>query len=157
MVAQLNSIKGGAVEASLKLAKARYDNHLSLYSSRSLRRVFAKLIEFFEGMSSMLENTPPEEVAFHASYNKASAKRVLQAFPIREVRKNLEMVHVRVQKHFSEDKALQQVVWRSLQDEFLKDSSVFAEWIQKVYPGTDVQLGYSVADAMACFGEIAKR
>lgn len=63
---------------------------------------------------------------------------------------------MRVEKHFVDDKALQQVVWRVVQDEFLKNSIEFSNSIQKVYPGTDVQLAYSVADAMACFSEAAR-
>ncbi|PJF17479.1 Exocyst complex, component Exoc1 domain-containing protein [Paramicrosporidium saccamoebae] len=155
LVSQLDAIKSPAVETSLRLAQSRFDHHLSLYSSLSLHRFFSKLLEFFDGISAQLENTPPEEVAFHASYSKASAKRVLTAYPVREVRKNLELVWVRVEKHFGDDKTVRQVVWRAIQDYFVKDSTQFAEAIQKVYPGTDVQLCYSVADAMACFSEIS--
>jgi hypothetical protein len=156
LVSQLDAIRSPAVEGSFKLAQDRFDQHLALYSSLSLHRFFGRLLEFFDGISTMLENTPPEEVAFHASYNKASAKRILQAYPVREVRKNLELVWTRVEKHFSEDREVRRVVWRAVQEYFIKVSTNFAEAIQKIYPGTDVQLGYTVADAMACFSEIGQ-
>lgn len=142
------------MDASLSLAQTRYDHHLALYSSLSLHRFFGKLLEFFDGMEAILENTPPEEVAFHASFNKASAKRILQAYPVREVRKNLEMVWIRVEKHFADDRSLRGVVWKALQEYFVGRSTSFAESIQKVYPGADVQLSYTVSDVMVCFSEI---
>ena len=155
-MSQLNTIRTAGVEKTFESASTRYEEHLALYSSLSLHRVFTRLFDFFMGMAKLLENTPPAEVAFNALYNKASAKRVLQTYPVKEVRKSLEMVFARVQKHFADDKQLQQVVWRAVQDEFVRDSTAFADYIARVYPGTDLQLGYSVADAMACFADIAR-
>lgn len=148
-----------AVESSLTMAKARYDRHLSLYSTLSLGRHLGRLMEFFEGMETLLltKNTPAEEVAFHASYNKASARRVLGAYSLREIRKALEALHLRVIKHFDGQPTLQQTVWRAVQDEFVKASSRWVEYLRQVYPesGADVQLPYSIDDARACFSEVA--
>lgn len=153
LVSQLTAIPGPAVEASLNLARKRYDNHLHLYAQLSLQRALPRLYDFFDGISATLSNTPAEEVAFHAAYNKASARRVLSAQGIREIRKAIELVHGRVMKHFPVEAHLRQVVWRTCQERFVNDSTEWAEYLKRVYPGSDLQLSYTIADAMALFSD----
>lgn len=104
-------------------------------------------------MAAVLSNTPAEEVAFHAAYNKASARRMLAAHGIREIRKAIELVHGRVMKHFPVEAHLRQVVWRTCQERFVADSGEWSDHLQRVYPGSDLQLSYTVGDAMALFSD----
>lgn len=161
LVSQLNNLRGltgTAVEVSLTMAQARYDRHLALYAAFSLHRVFGRLMDFFAGIDTQLTTVPPEEVAFHPNFNKASARRVLTAFPAKEIKKGLEAVYGRVIKHFEGDSTLQQTVWRAIQDEFLRENKQWEAHITRVYPeggGDPVQLAYTLKDALAYFGEIS--
>ena len=104
----------------------------------------------------MLQTTPPEEIGFHTSFNKANAKKVTSLYPAKEIRRNLELLYVRVQKHFGADSSLVQVIWRAVQEQFLRESTMMTEAILKIYPNSDIQLSYSVNDALSYFTEIAK-
>lgn len=145
-----------AAEIALRHAQKRYDQHLALYAEGSMHRVLPRLLDFFAGLSSLLTTTPANEVAFHASYNKASARRVLSGLTLRELRKSLELVHGRVLKHFdgADGVLLRQRVWRSIQEWFVAEYRRWMEIIESVYPGTDVQLPFGVADVTACFAEL---
>lgn len=153
LVSQLTALANPAVEASLRLAQKRYDHHLHLYAQLSLQRVLPRLYDFFDGMGTALNNTPAEEVAFHAAYNKASARRMLAAHGIREIRKAIELVHGRVLKHFPVEAHLRQVVWRTCQERFVADSSEWSRNLGRVYPRSDLQLSYTGDDAMTFFSD----
>lgn len=73
------------MEAHVKFSKAQYDLHLISYIKSVVRRPLGKLLEFFEGVEDLLKTKTPEEITFHLSYNKASLKKMLSLFPIKEV------------------------------------------------------------------------
>ncbi len=137
-------------------AKGRHARHMTTYCNLSLYRVFAKLMDFFFALDKMIDQVGAEEVSFHASFIKSAAKRVLVAFPLREIGKSLELVYSRVLKHFQDERSLQQGAWRALQDHFVKMSTRYEGTLDRVYPGGDVKLAYSIGDALAIFGDIAR-
>lgn len=155
LVTQLGAMQNQAAESALRHAQKRYDQHLALYAEGSMHRVLPRLLDFFSGLGGLLATTPANEVAFHASYNKASARRILSALTARELRKSLELVHGRVLKHFdgSDSASLKQRVWRAIQDWFVTEYQQWLAMLGTVYPGTDVQLPISLDDVTACFAE----
>lgn len=145
-----------AVEKTLQMARVRYEKHLALYANLSLRRVLGKLMEFGDGIVQAMASREATEVTLIPAYSRTNARRVLSAYTLRELRRALEMVYQRVTKHFGETGlSMVQAVWRAIQDEFAKEFVKYEECVGKAYVGTDVKLYFTVADAMACFGEIA--
>ncbi|CAG8722305.1 34551_t:CDS:10, partial [Racocetra persica] len=97
------------LEPFMRYARISYDRHLEVY---------AKSVEFFEGIESLLRTTSaPEEVGFRLKYSKDALKKVVSQYPGKEIKKDLNSLYKRVDKHFTEEEGLLQVVWRSIEEE----------------------------------------
>ena len=71
------------------------------------------------------------------------------------MRKGLEQLYKRVEKHFSEEEGLLQVIWRGMQEDVLNRVQRFNELIQKCYGGA-LPLEFTVQDLLGYFSELAK-
>lgn len=137
-------------------ARAAYKSHLHAYVKDVIRRPLGKLLEFFEGIETLLQTSAPQEVGYHISYNKAALRKVMALFPADEVKKSIGVLYKRVNKHFSEEGGLLQVVWREIQDQFIGLHTRVTQLIQTCYPDTNVGLEFSIDDLLAYFSRIAK-
>ena len=153
---ELKGIKLTLLEPIVKSAKIFYENSLTSYSTLSIYRVLQKYAEYFEGLTNLLKTTSPEEISFTSAYSKAAVKKMLGAYPLKEMKKAVELLAGRVQKHFADQKSLMLVVWKSVQEEFLRRQAAISEALEKVYPGaSDVRLAYKVEDLIAYFSEVS--
>lgn len=67
-------------------------------------------------MERLLENgVRPEEVSYEQQFSRMELKRAVSAYPAKEVKKGLENLYRKVEKHLSENSPLLQVVWRQMQ------------------------------------------
>lgn len=73
-----------------------------------------------------------------------------------QVKKSIGVLYKRVNKHFSEEEGLLQVVWREIQDEFISQHTKITQLIQKCYPDANVELEFSIEDLLGFFSRIAK-
>ncbi|KAL8869227.1 MAG: hypothetical protein Q9174_004428, partial [Haloplaca sp. 1 TL-2023] len=80
--------------------------HLDLYLSSILRRPLGKLLDFIESAETQLASLAPNEsptiIATRPSHGRGVAKKILQSYECREVRKGIETLKKRVEKHFGE-------------------------------------------------------
>ncbi|KAJ9070720.1 hypothetical protein DSO57_1004951 [Entomophthora muscae] len=76
-----NAVMGGFNEQ----ARASYKHNLQTYVKDVIRRPLGKLLEFFEGIEVLLQNSAPQEVGYHISYNKVALRKVMALFPPEEV------------------------------------------------------------------------
>lgn len=153
---QMRGLKVPILETYIKESKRRYEKYLKWYAKMSIQHALGKMIEFFDGIQNLLKTTPAEEINFHLSYNRANAKRVISQYPLREVKKSLELVHRRVLKHFCSEEGLQQVVWHTIQEELITRYHHCVSILQQCYPNSDVQLLFTVQEILEYFSEIAK-
>ncbi len=72
------------------------------------------------------------------------------------MKKNLEHLYRKVEKHLCEEENLLQVVWHSMQDEFLKQYKHFDQLITKCYPGAGITLEFTISDLLTYFSDIAQ-
>ncbi|KAL1922367.1 uncharacterized protein VTP21DRAFT_9906 [Calcarisporiella thermophila] len=144
------------LEPYVNYAKAAYDSHLNLYIKDVIRRPLGKLLEYFNGVENLLRTTAPSEIPFHVTFNKSALRKVLANSPGKEMKKSLEILYKRVDKHFSEEEGLLQVVWHGIQEEFIKQHERFTRLIQKCYPDTNATLEFSINDLLKYFSELAK-
>ena len=98
----------------------------------------------------------PQEVGFQLSFSKAELRKVVSAFPGREIKKGLETLYERVDKHFCEEEGLLQVVWRGIQEGFIEQHAHFTDLIHRCYPETEVELPFTIADLLSYFSDIAR-
>ncbi|KAJ1332811.1 hypothetical protein BSLG_008440 [Batrachochytrium salamandrivorans] len=138
-----------------KQAKVLYDVNLEAYCKVVIRKPLGKLLEFFEGIEGLLKTGPVEEVPYHIQYSKSAVKDVIRKYPGKEVKKGLEALYKRVDKHYTEEEGLLQVVWRGIQEEFTRQLRRYEELIAKCYPEVSVRLDFTMEELLEFFSELA--
>ncbi|CAG8434427.1 1984_t:CDS:10 [Ambispora gerdemannii] len=152
---EILTYKISVLEPYVKHAKISYEKHLEAYSKSVLRKPFGKLIEFFDGIDNLLKTTAaPEEVGFHLRYSKDALKKVVSQFPGKEIKRGLESSYKRVDRHFTQEEGLLQVVWRSIQTTLINNHKHFTSIINKCYPDTNISLEFTTEDLLSYFSEI---
>lgn len=146
---QVSIFKNPVLVKYTKQAKQIYDKHLSLYMKTVIQKPLGKLLEFFEGIDQLLLTRKEEEIGYQISYNKNSLKKILAQYPGPVVKKGLEQLRERVDKHFSEEEGLQPVVWRGVQEELISKHHHFVDIINRCYPQSDVTLGFTLEDLIS--------
>lgn len=164
-VAEIRQQEIGSVVAFSKRAEALYDENLNAYVKIVLRRPFAKIIDYFEGVERLLKTTAPSEVANNSSYNRSALKKIVKEYNSKDVRKNVDALFKRVEKHFTEasEKATTDEgggiapgtvmvgVWKACEEELLRITELFVKRISQCYANSGVTLEYSAADVEAAF------
>ena len=146
------------LEPILRSSRTFYETSLLSYARLSIYRVLGRYAEYFEGLSNLLKNTAPEEVAFTTTYSKASVKKLLFANPFRELKKSIDLLHQRTLKHFNSQLELQEIVWKALRDDFVARERGIQEGLGKVFAGAvDVKLDHSIEQVILYFNEVSKR
>jgi hemerythrin len=74
----------------------------------------------------------------------------------RQVKRNIEALYKRVNKHFSDEEGLLQVVWHGIQEEFIRDHNRTTELMQKCYAHTGLSIDFTINDLLDTFSELAK-
>ncbi|KAL4211949.1 exocyst complex component Sec3-domain-containing protein [Rhizopus microsporus] len=154
----LRTNKLHVLEKWIKHAKSQYDNSLNAYIHVIIRRPLGRLLEFFEGVETMTRtSSTPEEVSFHMNYNKSQLRKVIMMYPPKEIKKSLEQLYKRVDKHFSEEEGLLQVVWRGIQEEFIQQHERMESLIRQCYPDAGVHLEFTIQDLLDMMSELARK
>ncbi|CAK7206689.1 hypothetical protein SEUCBS139899_009493 [Sporothrix eucalyptigena] len=83
-------------------AAAELTEHMGLYLNAVMRRPLGRLLEHLENVEAQLAaGRPPAAVAAQPSNSKAMFNKVLGSYDAKEVRKGIETLRKRVEKHFS--------------------------------------------------------
>ena len=145
------------LETEKRDAKQRYQDCMATYVTASLGRPMEKLNVFFDGIQARVAaGVKEEEVSFQLAFSKGELKKVMREYPSKEVKRGLEQLYRKVEKQLSEEEGLLQVVWHSLQDEFLKQYKYFEGLIAKCYPQSDVTFEFTIDDLLTFFSDIAQ-
>ncbi|KAM5350534.1 hypothetical protein ACJ41O_007039 [Fusarium nematophilum] len=138
-------------------ANATYDEHMNLYLNAVMRRPLGKVLEHLENMEAQLHaGKAPSMIAAQPSNSKMVFNKVLGNYDSKEVRKGIEALRKRVEKHFgdADDPALS----RGLVSKVLAECEGFYEDVERrigevttnVYGG-DVLFEWPRADVKAAF------
>ncbi|CAG8700524.1 17178_t:CDS:10, partial [Acaulospora morrowiae] len=147
MTLEIRTRKIVVLEPFMRHARSSYDKHLEAYAKSVIRKPFGKLLEFFEGIESLLRTTAaPEEVGFRLQYNKAALKKIVSQYPGKD----------RVDKHFTEEEGLLQVVWHSIEEVVLRNQDRFTSIINRCYPDANITLEFTKDDLLSYFSELAR-
>ncbi|KZP31167.1 hypothetical protein FIBSPDRAFT_724739 [Athelia psychrophila] len=164
-VAEVTQVDVGSVAAFMKRAEAIYEENLNSYIRIVLKRPFAKIIDYFDGVERLLKTTAPTEISSNNSYNKHALKKVVREFSAKDVRKHVDALFKRVEKHFTEasEKTTTEEsggiapgtvmvgVWKACEEELLRDTDGFTKRIAQCYADSGVALEYSAADVESAF------
>ncbi|CAJ0842152.1 17990_t:CDS:10 [Entrophospora sp. SA101] len=141
---EIRTRKIHVLDPFMRYARNSYDKHLEAYAKAVIRRPLLRT------------TAAPEEVGFRLQYSKAALKKVISQLPGKEIRKSLESLYKRVDKHFTEYDELLQVVWRSIEEEVIRTYERFTLTINKCYPDSNITLEFSMDDLLTYFSDIAK-
>ncbi|KAH8378977.1 hypothetical protein KR009_002376 [Drosophila setifemur] len=157
MHALLAQLKVPGLDALKKDAKSRYNDALKAYVIQYFGRPLEKLNQFFEGVQQKVAQGVKEtEISYQMAFSKQELRKVIAQYPAREVKKGLENLYKKVEKHLSEEENLLQVVWHAMQEEFIAQYNYLEERIQKCYAGAMINLEFNIQDILAFFSDIAR-
>ncbi|KAJ8962253.1 hypothetical protein NQ318_018227 [Aromia moschata] len=159
----LSQLKISVLDSQRKEAKQKYNDALQAYVTLYFGRPLEKLNTFFEGVQARVASgVKASEVSYQLAFSKQELRKVISQYPgstvikLRKVKKGLEALYKKVEKHLSEEGNLLQVVWRAMQEEFIRQYKMLEDLIQQCYPGSMVSLEFTIEDILHFFSDIAR-
>ena len=154
----LRGLKISCLEEERIEAKNRYEQAKKEYVQRYFGRPLEKLSAFFEGVQAKVaQGVKEEEVGYQMAYSRAELRKVINDCSLKVVKKGLEEMYRKVEKHASEpESALIQVIWHSMQEEFMNQYKNIEDWIHRCYPDTNITLSFTSQDVQNVFTDIAR-
>ena len=109
----------------------------------------------------MLSTSNPLDVSRDSNHNKAALKKVLKDFSGKDVRRCVDAMYKRVEKHFEEEGSggaggsalpgtVSAEVWKACEDELVNITERFRTLVSKCYGG-DGGMEFGVPDVEAAF------
>jgi hypothetical protein len=137
-------------------ARQDFDEHMKLYLDAVIHRPLGKLLDFVQSIENLQQNGNAADIASRASHSRMVAKKVLSSYDSKEIKRGVEMLKKRVEKHFgdADDPGLS----RSLVIKVLRECEIRYEEayertrrvIDSVYDG-QLELEWRKEDALAMF------
>ncbi|XP_969314.1 exocyst complex component 1 [Tribolium castaneum] len=153
----LSQLKISVLDAQRKEAKQKYNDALQAYVTLYFGRPLEKLNTFFEGVQARVASgVKASEVSYQLAFSKQELRKVINQYPGSTVKKGLEALYKKVEKHLSEEGNLLQVVWRAMQEEFIRQYKMLEDLIQQCYPGSMISLEFTIEDILHFFSDIAR-
>ncbi|XP_071949546.1 exocyst complex component 1-like isoform X2 [Antedon mediterranea] len=153
----LSRLKITCLENERKEAKQRYQEHIQAYVTTYLGRPMEKLNHFFEGVQTLVtQGVKEEEVGFQMAYNKQELRKLIREYTSKEVKKGLDHLYKKVEKTLCDEESLLQVVWRSMQQEFIHQYNHIQNLIKRCYPGANLTLEFTIDEVLQFFSNIAQ-
>ncbi|XP_073439668.1 exocyst complex component 1 isoform X2 [Dendrobates tinctorius] len=155
--ATLSRLKISCLEAEKREAKQKYNDHLQSYVIHSLGHPLEKLNIFFEGVKARVaQGIGYDEVSYQLAFSKQELRKVIKDYPGKEVKKGLDNLYKKMDKHLCEEENLLQVVWHTMQDEFIRQYKHFEGLIEKCYTGAGITMEFTIQDILEYFSSIAQ-
>lgn len=138
-------------------ANTEYRDHMGLYLNAVMRRPLGKLLDHLENIEGQLQSgKSPSSIAAQPSNSKTIFNKVLGNYDSKEVRKGVEALRKRVEKHFgdADDPALSRElvakVWGQCEAFYNTVEQRIGRVVTDVYGG-DVLFEWPRADVKAAF------
>ncbi|NWY69680.1 EXOC1 protein, partial [Erithacus rubecula] len=140
------------LEDKKREAKQRFREHMEKYVTTSLGQLLERLQHFFEGVKARLaQGVKEEEVSFQLAYSKQELRKVIEKHPGKEVRRALESLYRTIHKYLSPEENLLPVVWKAMEQEFIRQYREFEGLIQRCYAGAGIALDFTMEDLLSYF------
>ena len=102
--ALLSSLRIESLSNERKEAKQLYQSCMESYAAAFLGRPLEKISHFFEGVTTEIESgRRDDEIQYQHIYNKSELKKAIKEYPGKKVKKGLEELYQKVEKHTAED------------------------------------------------------
>ena len=155
MFSKLSELKIKCLEGCKEEAKKKSREFVDSYTRSMLGRPLEKLSLFFEGVESQLKKgTKPEEIGFISEFHKTELRRCVSMYPGKEVRKVLDSIYKKVDKHLSPEMGMNQVVWHQMQTQLIIQFKNIKSLIESCYSDANVKLDFTIEDLYGFFSDI---
>ncbi|TRY63894.1 hypothetical protein TCAL_07692 [Tigriopus californicus] len=155
--ALLSQMKIAALDSLKKEIKQKYVDAQGAYVTQYFGRPLEKLNVFFEGIQQRVAAGVKEsEISYQLAFSKQELRKVISAYPGKEVKKGLDSLYKKVERHLCEEEGLVQVVWRAMQEEFIRQYKHVEDMIQRCYPGAQITLDFTINEVLEYFSDIAR-
>lgn len=141
-------------------AQQEMAEHMDLYLAAVLRRPLGKLLDFIESAETQLKDLqrdqPPSVIATRASHSRSVFKKVLATYDAKEIRKGIDALKKRVEKHFGEaddvslSRGLVANVLKECEGRYLAVGERTRRLVQSVYEGS-VEVEWRDEDVVGAF------
>ncbi|KAI3333927.1 exocyst complex component Sec3-domain-containing protein [Ustulina deusta] len=154
---ELNTHGLEVLEEWKQAAASEMAEHMNLYLNAVMRRPLGKLLEYLENLETQIASGKTITIiAAQPSNSKATFNKILSAYDGREVRKGVEALRKRVEKHFgdADDPSLsRELVSRVLREceKFYNEVEVRISTITTTVYGGDVAFEWPRADVKVAF------
>ncbi|KZZ97820.1 Exocyst complex, component Exoc1 [Ascosphaera apis ARSEF 7405] len=132
--------------------------HLRLYTDAVVRRPIGKLLDFIESTESLMQTiTPHQEIATRPSHSRHMAKKVMFYLDSKEIRRGIEVLKKRVEKHFGDE---DQTLSRDLVGKVLKECEAAymkahdrISYINEAVYDNSIEIAWTKEDAITMFAK----
>ncbi|KAI9371524.1 exocyst complex component Sec3-domain-containing protein [Aspergillus egyptiacus] len=138
-------------------AQQDLEEHMKLYLDSVIHRPLGRLIDFVDSVESLLAATAnPTDIASRPSHSRSVAKKVLAIYDAKEIKRGVEMLKKRVEKHFGDaddpglSRSLVLKVLRECQGRYERVYDQTQRVLHTVYEG-QLDLEWRKEDAIAMF------
>ncbi|KAJ5807995.1 hypothetical protein N7474_009264 [Penicillium riverlandense] len=90
------------LERWVERAVQDYEEHMKLYLDAVIHRPLGKLLDFLRSVEGLQEANDNADIAARSSHSRAVAKKVLSSYDSKEIRRGIELLKKRVEKHFGD-------------------------------------------------------
>ncbi len=98
----------------------------------------------------------------NSAYNRSALKKIVKEYDAKDIRKNVDALFKRVEKHFTDGDAADAPgnnrpnavltgVWKACEEELLRSTDTFTKLVKQCYSDTGVTLDYSKVDVETSF------
>lgn len=90
------------LERWMRRAHQDFDEHMKLYLDAVIHRPLGKLLDFIQSLETLQASGNSSDIATRASHSRMVAKKVLSSYDAKEVKRGVELLKKRVEKHFGD-------------------------------------------------------
>ncbi|KAL4928589.1 GTP-Rho binding exocyst subunit SEC3 [Aspergillus undulatus] len=138
-------------------AQEDLEEHMKLYLDSVIHRPLGKLLDFLDSVENLAAaSNSPTDVASRPSHSRSVAKKVLATYDAKEIRRGIDMLKKRVEKHFGDaddpglSRSLVIKVLRECEGRYERTYDRTQQMIRAVYEG-QLDLDWRKEDAFAMF------
>jgi hypothetical protein len=103
---EVNAGSNAVLDEWKQNAAQEMDEHMSLYLGAVIRRPLGKLLDFLESTESLMLSRQPgdsfSKISNMPSHSKSTFKKILANYDSKEIRRGIEALKKRVEKHFGD-------------------------------------------------------
>jgi len=145
-----------ALDVEKQEAKKNYNTSKAEYEREYCGFPFERLHKFFERVDEMRKRLgKDEDVQFQSDCGIVELRRLIREHPPKEVKRGLENLYKKIEKHLSENSSLMQAIWHDIQTLVLEEYERMTKLIDRCYPNSNTRLEFTVDHLLAFFTETA--